>query len=152
MPFNRKDFATGAIFAAFALVYGYMSLTTMQLGTPVAMGPGFFPAMLSAALLAVAGFLIVRSFVRTGETPFGVFAWRAVVFITLAIVVFATTAEGLGMLPGAFVAALIASAASRTMTPLLALGIAAGISVFCTLVFTTGLGVPIPVFGRWFGG
>ena len=152
MSFNRKDFATGAIFAAFALLYGYMSLTTMQLGSARQMGPGFFPAMLCAALLFIAAFLMVRSFVRTGETPFGVIAWRALVFLTIAIVVFAATAEGLGMMPGTFVAALIASIASRTMMPLMAMATAAGIAIFSTLVFTIGLHVPIPIFGAWFGG
>ncbi|WEX08094.1 tripartite tricarboxylate transporter TctB family protein [Chelativorans sp. AA-79] len=152
MSFNRKDFATGAIFAVFALIYGFMSLTTMQVGTPVRMGPGFFPAMLSGVLLLIALFLMARSFLRTAETPFGEIAWRAIIFLTIAIVVFAATAESLGMLPGTFVAGLISSAASRTMTPPKALAVAAGIGVFCTLVFTVGLHVPLPIFGSWFGG
>lgn len=152
MSFNRKDFATGAIFAAFALIYGVMSLTTMQIGTPVRMGPGFFPAMLSGVLLLIAVFLMARGFFSAAKTPFGEVAWRAILFLTIAIVIFAATAEGLGMLPGTFAAALISSAASRTMTWPRALAIAAGIGVFCTLVFTVGLRLPLPVFGNWFAG
>jgi uncharacterized membrane protein YjgN (DUF898 family) len=29
--------------------------------------------------------------------------------------------------------------------------LAAAATVFCTLVFVTGLGVPLPIIGRWFG-
>jgi hypothetical protein len=115
------------------------------------MGPGFFPAMLSGLLLLIAVALMVRSFLRSGETPFGEFAWRAVIVLTISIVVFAATARGLGMLPGTFVATLIACGASRQIGPGRAVATAAGIAVFCTLVFTEALGVPLPVLGSWFG-
>lgn len=151
MRFNRKDFFTGVIFAGFAVVYGYLSLFTLPVGTPTRMGPGFFPAMLCALLLLIAAGLVLRSFRRTGETPFGEFAWRAVIVLTISIVVFAATARGLGMLPGTFVATLIACGASRQIGVVRALATAAGISVFCTLVFTEGLGVPLPILGTWFG-
>jgi hypothetical protein len=29
---------------------------------------------------------------------------------------------------------------------------AAGLTLFCVLVFLKGLGVPLPVIGEWFGG
>lgn len=151
MQINRKDFATGAIFAGFALAYGYMALYTMRTGSAGQMGPGFFPVALCAALLVIAAILIVRSFIQPGETSFGIFAWRPVIMLTLAVTVFATTADGLGMLPGMFIAGLIACGASRTMTPRLAVLVSAGIAVFCTLVFTLGLGVPLPILGTWFG-
>jgi hypothetical protein len=32
------------------------------------------------------------------------------------------------------------------------LALAAGLTVFCILVFLKGLGVPLPVLGWWFGG
>ena len=32
-----------------------------------------------------------------------------------------------------------------------ALALAAGVTVFCILVFQVGLGVPLPIFGSWFG-
>jgi len=32
------------------------------------------------------------------------------------------------------------------------LAIAVGLTVFCTLVFVKGLGIPLPVLGPWFGG
>jgi hypothetical protein len=152
MSFNRKDLATGAIFAAFALFYGYLSLTTVPVGTPLRMGPGFFPVMLCVALLAVALFLIGRSFVRTRENPFGEVSWRALVLVTLSVIVFALTAKGLGMLPAVFVSSLVACAASPRITPVGAVLTSAGIAVFCTLVFTIGLNLPLPAFGTWIAG
>lgn len=152
MPFNRKDFSTGVILAGFALVYGHMAVTGMSVGTLGRMGPGFFPAMLCAALLLVAAFLMLRSFLRMAETPFGEVPWRAIVLVTASILVFAVTARGLGMLPGIFVAMLIACTASPRISMPMGLAIAAGISLFCTLLFTLALRVRLPVFGSWFGG
>jgi putative tricarboxylic transport membrane protein len=31
------------------------------------------------------------------------------------------------------------------------LALAAGLTAFCILVFAYGLGVPLPIFGSWFG-
>jgi putative tricarboxylic transport membrane protein len=29
---------------------------------------------------------------------------------------------------------------------------AAGLTIFCVLVFVKGLGIPLPIIGPWFGG
>ena len=47
---------------------------------------------------------------------------------------------------------LISAYASTRFRWPYALALAAGVTVFCILVFQVGLGVPLPIFGVWFGG
>ena len=47
---------------------------------------------------------------------------------------------------------IVSAAASTRFRWGAALALAAGLTLFCAAVFVKGLGVPIPVVGRWFGG
>jgi hypothetical protein len=150
MDVNRKDLATGAIFIAFAMAYGYMSLTTMPVGSAVQMGPGFFPAMLAGCLGVIGLGVIIRAFFVASEHPFGIMPWRAVILLSLATIVFAAFVDDLGMLPGTFVTAFIACLASPKIKLWQAAVISLCIAAFCSLVFTVGLGVPLPILGDLF--
>ena len=72
--------------------------------------------------------------------------------LSLSTVVFAAFLQVLGMLPGVFVTALLACLASNQIKLLPALAISLGIAVFCVLVFSYGIRLPVPVFGHWVGG
>jgi hypothetical protein len=48
-----------------------------------------------------------------------------------------------------FIAALLASFAAPRMRPLGALGLALGVTIFATLVFSYALGLPFRRFGPW---
>jgi hypothetical protein len=150
MDVNHKDLATGAIFIAFAAAYGTMSLTTMSVGSAVQMGPGFFPAMLAGCLALIGAGVIARAFLVAGYRPFGIMPWRAIIFLSLATIVFATLVEDLGMLPGTFVTAFVACLASPRIRLWQAGLISLCIAAFCSLVFTIGLGVPLPILGDLF--
>jgi hypothetical protein len=47
---------------------------------------------------------------------------------------------------------IISASASAKFRWLPTLLIAAGLTVFCILVFIKGLGIPLPVIGTWLGG
>lgn len=150
MVVNRKDLAVGAIFIGFAVTYGYMSLTAMPVGTARQMGPGFFPTVLACCLGLVGVGVIVRAFKIASEHPFGIFPWRAVLLLSLATIFFAAFVDDLGMLPGTFITAFVASLASRTVRLWRALVTSLCIAVFCSLVFSFALGVPLPILGSIF--
>jgi hypothetical protein len=147
---NRKDLAVGAIFIGLGLIYGYLSLTSMSLGTPTRMGPGFFPAMLSGLIVLVGAIVLVRAFVQGGEVTFETIPWRPIGLLTLAIVIFAAFADQLGMLPATFLTAGIAALAKRETKLWQAAAMGLCIAAFCSLVFTIGLGLPLPILGSWF--
>jgi hypothetical protein len=150
MDINRKDLATGLIFIAFAITYGYMSLNTMSVGTATQMGPGFFPAMLAACLAVTGIAVIARGFGGAGERPFGKVPWRAIASLSLATVVFAAFVDDLGMLPGTFVTTFITCLASPRISLWQNVLISICLAVFCSLVFSIGLNVTLPVLGDIF--
>jgi hypothetical protein len=144
---SRKDLPAGAIFIAFGLIYGYQSITAMPVGTLTRMGPGLFPAILSVLLILLGLGIVLRGVLGGDEIPFGAIPWRAVLLIAASTIVFAIFADDLGMLPGVFLTASIAAFAKRGVRVWHALLLGLCIAVFCSLLFTIGLGLPLPVLG-----
>lgn len=150
MSGSHKDMAAGALFFAVGASYGLMALLGLPVGEALNMGPGFFPLVLASALMVLGAFIGMRAFGARAPAAFGSVPWRAVVFLSLATIVFATFIDDLGMVAGVFVTALLSGLAGRDR-PIGQLAIAsAGIAVLCTAIFTYGIGLPIPALGPWF--
>ena len=147
LTFDRADAAAGLIFIAFGLVFGALSLG-LDLGTALRMGPGYFPAILSAVLL-ILGVVILAQSVHVTAEGIGPAAWRGMLFILPAPIFFGLTVRGLGFVPSIFFTTVIAGLATRKMGIVGALVLAAGVTVFSTLVFSYGLGLPFRRFGPW---
>lgn len=144
---NKADFTAGLLFIFFGLVFGLQCLG-LEMGTSLRMGPGYFPAVLSVVLLALGAAIVVSAFGSIGE-EIGNYAWRGMVFILAAPVFFGLTVRGLGFVPSIFVTTLIAALAGLKLKPLYAVGLAIGVTIFCTLVFSVALGLPFRRFGPW---
>ena len=120
-----------------------------QLGTPLRMGPGYFPLVVGA-IVAVLGLAVVIKGLINGEViSFGAIPWRAVTVIVVAVVFFGFAVRRLGFVPTSAVAALLTTLASRRMRPLTAVAVAAGLTVAATLIFVVGLQLRIPLWGPW---
>src|SRR5262245_16027908 len=138
---NRKDIGAGLLFIAFGAFFSIDAYKNLALGTALAMGPGYFPAMIGA-LLALFGAAIVLRGLRTAPSPFGDVSWRGVALIGLAPIVFGATVRGLGMAPAIILTTLISVFASRRVGLLKATTLTLGLTVFCIVVFSYGLGLP----------
>jgi hypothetical protein len=149
MAFNTRDAAAGLIFVLIAALFAAGSLS-LDLGTALRMGPGYFPLVLSGILAALGIAIIVRS-LREAPLPFGAVPWRGLPLILAAPVVFGLTVRGLGLVPAVALVVLLSSFASRRMGVGLALALTVGLTLFCVLVFSYGLGLPIRLFGPWLG-
>ena len=136
-----------ALFGAFGIFFMVQSLG-LEIGTALRMGPGYFPLVLSGILILLALVVLVQAVRFEGE-PVGPIAWRGMVFILPAPVLFGLTVRGLGFVPALFVTALIAAFASHRMRPGLALLLAGGLTLFATIVFSYALGLPFRRFGPW---
>ncbi len=142
------DIAAGSIFVVFGLAFAIQALD-YELGTALRMGPGYFPLLLGAILVAL-GALIVGSGVVAGrEEPIGGVPLRGLVLIPAAFVLFGLTVRGLGVVPALFIATLLAALASSRVRPPLAVAIAAGLTVLSVLVFIVALQLRLPLFGPW---
>jgi Tripartite tricarboxylate transporter TctB family len=146
---DRTNALCGALFVCLGLFFALQSLD-LELGTAFRMGPGYFPLLLSGALILLGATIVVHAF-KVEHEAIGTIAWRGLIFILPAPIFFGLTVRGLGFVPALFLAAFVASFASTRMTPLLAVVLSAGLTVFSLLVFTYGLGLPFRTFGPWLG-
>ena len=87
---------------------------------------------------------------KRGGEPIGPFALRGIIFILPAPVIFGLLVRSAGFVPAIFLCVLTASMATSRMKPLNAVALAAAVTVFSTLVFIWGLGLPFRPLGNWF--
>jgi Tripartite tricarboxylate transporter TctB family len=147
---NPKDFFAALIYLAVGLGAIYLG-RDLPMGTALKMGPAYFPAVLGWLLAFIGVLSLVRSFLRKG-TPIPKFAWKPLLLITGATVVFGLIVRGAGLvvaLPLFIIMTAFASVSFR-WRPMLILAVVS--TVLCALVFVIGLGVPLPLIGRWLSG
>jgi hypothetical protein len=147
MIVNVRDVGAGLIFIAIGVLFGLGALG-LELGTALRMGPGYFPLVL-AGILVVLGLVILAQAIGHPTTGRLTVPWRGLVLILTAPVVFGLTVRGLGLVPAIMLVVLISAFASRRMTVPLAAVLTVALTLFCVLVFSFGLGLPLRLFGPW---
>ena len=148
---NRRSFPdilAGAIFAGIGLAFVVASLG-YELGTPLRMGPGYFPLVVGGILVLLGLGIVVKGLVAGEEISWGPVPWRSMLLIVVALVYFGLTLRRAGFLPAVFVTALLTAFASYRIKPLTAVVVAAGLTVMSTLIFIVGLQLRLPLFGPW---
>ncbi|MGH7262136.1 MAG: tripartite tricarboxylate transporter TctB family protein, partial [Nitrospiraceae bacterium] len=84
--------------------------------------------------------------------PISIFAYKEIALVLAATVLFGVLARGAGVVISIFVLVLISAYASVKFRWGPSIALAVGLTVFCVLVFIKGLGIPLTIFGTWFGG
>jgi len=117
---SQKDFFSGLMFMAVGVAFAW-GATTYKVGTGARMGPGYFPLMLGVLLAALGSLITFKSLVveTVGGDKIGAWAWKPVVFIILANLIFGVLLAGLpsiklpamGMIVGIYGLTFIASMA-----------------------------------------
>ena len=146
---NAKDFWTGVIYIFIGSTALIIS-RDYEMGTAVKMGPAYFPTILSLLLMIIGIISIVRSFLKSGS-PIGVVAWKGLVLVVVSTLLFGMILRGAGVIIALPLLVIVSASASVRFSWKHALAEAAGITVFCILIFLKGLGVPLPILGSWFG-
>ena len=147
---NAKDFWTGLIYIFFgssAILIG----REYGMGTAIKMGPAYFPTILGGLLVGIGVISVIRSFIIPG-TPIAAFAFKGLTLVTVSALVFGFLVRGAGLAVALPLLVIISAYASTRFRWRPTLLIAAGLTVFCALVFLKGLGIPLPIIGPWFGG
>ena len=121
------------------------------MGTALRMGPAYFPSILGGLLILIGAISVIRSFIAEGA-PIGAFALRKGGLVIASVLLFGATVRGAGLAIALPALVLISAAASDRFRWWPTLMLAAGLGVFCVLVFLNGLGVPLPLLGPWLGG
>ncbi|HEV8342329.1 MAG TPA: tripartite tricarboxylate transporter TctB family protein [Candidatus Binatia bacterium] len=147
---NPKDFWAGVIYIAFGLIAVIIALD-YGMGTALRMGPGYFPTVLGVLLIVIGTVSLIRSFLQSGS-PIGGFAIKGLLIIVGSTFLFALIVREVGLVIALPILVIMTSYASVHFRWGPTLALAAGITIFCVLVFIKGLGVPLPMIGSWFGG
>lgn len=120
------------------------------MGTAGKMGPAYFPTILGSLLALIGLVVLIRSFVRIGEAV-GKFYIREIIVILSAVVLFGALMRGAGLVPAVTVLVVLSAYASPKFHWGSALLLGGGLATFSALVFVKLLGLPMPIFGPWFG-
>jgi putative tricarboxylic transport membrane protein len=147
---NPQDLWPGVIFTTAGLA-AVLFGREYSMGTATKMGPGYFPTVLGVLLALLGLALVGRSCLHAGNRLSGV-AFRSVLFVLGATVLFGVLLRGAGMLVALAVLTVVSAYASREFEWGRAIVLALGLAGFSVLVFVKALGLPIPVVGAWFGG
>ena len=145
---NPKDFWTAIIYIAIGSIFLVIS-RDYPMGSTLKMGPAYFPTILSSLLIIIGVISLVRSFIQQG-TPIGSFTFRGLLLVTAATILFGLIVRGAGLIIALPVLVIISAYASIKFRWVEALALAAGLTLFCILIFLKGLGVPLPIVGSWF--
>jgi putative tricarboxylic transport membrane protein len=151
---NPKDVVTGLLLVVSAAMFALLT-SDLPMGSAIRMGPGYFPLVL-AGLLGGLGLIVLVTGLRFPDEGAPVkladLPWRALILVTLSVVVFGLGIRPLGLGPSIGLAVFISAAASQRFHLLTALALTALMVAFAWGVFIKGLGLPLPMLGRWLGG
>lgn len=146
---HPKDFYAGLMYAsvgagAVLIARGY------NLGTSVRMGPGYFPTVLGGLLILVGIVSMIRAFLHEGDAIKS-FAWKEIFLLLGSVILFGLVVRGAGLVISLILLVLVSAWASDKFKWKTAVLLAILTSVFSSLVFVKGLGLPFAIIGPWFG-
>lgn len=152
---SQKDFFSGLMFIAVGGAFAW-GATNYQIGHSAQMGPGYFPLLLGILLAVIGSVIMFKSLVVETEDgdKIGAFAWRPLVFILSANIVFGIMIGGLpsiglpslGLILGIFALTLIACHAGDRFNLKEALALASVLSVMSYGAFIMLLKLQFPAW------
>ncbi|NGM20677.1 tripartite tricarboxylate transporter TctB family protein [Roseomonas stagni] len=140
------DIIGGIALILFGIWFHFHARADYSLGDLRRMGPGFFPAVLGILVAILGALTIIPALFRPGELP--VPKIRALVAIIAGGLAFAWAIEPLGLIPATVLLIAIVTQAEPAPPVLRTAILAVSLSAMAVLVFTVGLGIPIPAV-RW---
>jgi hypothetical protein len=141
---NNKDFLAGVLMICIGCIAFYMGLN-YPFGSSLRMGPGYFPRVLAGILVAFGIYVALRG-LRTGEKVQGIWGWKPLALITLALVAFGWLMERLGLIPSLVVLLVVAAFAGHEFKIKEVAILTTVMILFAYGVFIYGLGLPYRLF------
>lgn len=138
-----RDVIAGLILLAIAAVAAWQG-SPLTVGTPRHIGPGMVPIVLSA-FIALIGVILMGIGVRKGRVHRDRWPLRGPVFILGAAVVFGLAIRPLGLAVAGPLLVIVGALASEETRYFEVILFAAGMTVFCVVLFKYLLSLPIPL-------
>jgi hypothetical protein len=139
-----KDFWAGLMFIGCGLFFMIWALTHYQMGTAVRMGPAYFPTVLGGLLAFLGVLALVESLAMVGP-PVPRFAFRPLVLISGACVVYGYTMKPLGLVIATALLVFISAFGGHEFKWKEVAVLYLILIVFSLLVFVKGLTLPFPI-------
>lgn len=142
-----KDIIGGALLMAIGAFAAFYAWHHYAPGTVRRMGPGMFPISLGVILFFAGGVVALPAFLRGGRKLPPV-AWRELLTITIAGLVFAIALNRIGIIPATVLLVLISASAANKLTLARSAVYAVCVAVVAWLIFEVALSLPVQAF-RW---
>lgn len=149
---SQRDFWSGLMFITIGIGFAW-GATNYTFGSSARPGPAFFPFGLGV-LLAVLGAMVLFKALTIeveGRDPVGRFAWKPLITILFAVIVFGLALPRLGLLITLPLLIFIASMAGDEFRIKEALINCVVLTLGCWLIFIVGLKLTIPLWPTVFG-
>ena len=143
--FSPQDVLGGLAMIALGALALWL-IQDLAVGHAQRMGPGYLPRLL--AWMVIGGGVIVagQGLLTHGGSRLVQWQIRGPFFVLGALILFGVTVRVLGIAPSSFLAVTFGSFASREARLVEAALYGAGLSLFCSLLFKVGLGLPLEIW------
>ena len=158
---SQKDFFSGLMFTLVGAGFAW-GATNYNVGTGARMGPGYFPLLLGIFLAVLGAFITFYSLVEHTEDgePVGKFAWKPIVYILGANIVFGVLLGGLpsiglppmGLIAGIYALVFIASKAGEVFVAKDVFVLATVLAAGSYVAFIWALKLQMPVWPAFITG
>jgi hypothetical protein len=156
---SQRDFFTGLMFLLLGVAFAWGS-SNYPMGSAGRMGPGYFPLMLGIILAVLGVVITIKSMVigTPDGDPIGSFAWKPLVFIIAANLVFGVAIGGIpsiglppqGLIVGIFALTFVGSNAGDEFNFKEVFVLAVILSIISYAAFILLLKMQFPVWPTWF--
>ena len=158
---SQKDFFTGVMYLGVGGAFAW-GATTYNVGQGARMGPGYFPLLLGILLAVIGAAIVISSLgaARGSGDKIGKWAWKPLLFIIAANVLFGILLAGLpslnvpamGLIVAIFALVFVASMAEEGWRFKTTLVLATVLAVGSYLAFVVALKLQFPVWPDFIAG
>jgi hypothetical protein len=141
---SQEDFWAGLVFIGFGVLAVIVS-RDYPMGSAMRMGPGYFPTYLGIMMALLGAGISAFSFRIEGEKVAG-FAWRAMVLLSVAFVIFGWAIDHIGFIPALAIMIFLSALAGKEFKLKEVAILAVVLIVGSWALFIKGLELPFPLF------
>ncbi|MFC1534010.1 tripartite tricarboxylate transporter TctB family protein [Thermodesulfobacteriota bacterium] len=140
---KNKDFWAGMMLIGTGVAAIFIA-RNYHFGSPLRMGPGFFPTILSGILILF-GICIMAVGLRNKVKIQDYVSLRALIMLPLSLILFGILMEYVGFIPAVFALIFVSAASGREFKTIEVLVLTAVLTLGSVAVFIWGLGLPYPL-------
>ena len=144
-PGAPKEWWAGWVFVAIGII-ALLQAKNYAIRTLTAMGPGYFPLMLSGLLIALGLASAIKGWMKSGDAMGGRWPLVPLLFLLIGIAIFAGTIEAWGLIPAVFGLVVMICYRDLRAKPVQVVASALLLAAGTAIVFVYLLGMPIKAY------